>query len=113
MFRPFYGIALRRVGAERQKARRGAIPLPPPPSGREGLRSVPSRMERAMAWLLQRFPTSIRGVLPPALHLVYATNAVVDAGVHVLDETYLLACGPWWRYIAEAAAETLRAGGDL
>ncbi len=105
VFRPFHGIALRRGRAEQQKARRGAIPLPPPPSGREGLRSVPSWMECALAWVLQRFPASIRGVLPLAPHLVYATNAVVDAGVHVLDETYLPACGPWWHYIAKADIE--------
>ncbi len=42
----------------------------------------------------------IRGILPSAAHLVYATDTVVDAGVHVLNKAYLLACGSWWRYIA-------------
>ncbi len=62
-------------------------------------------MDRALAWLLRRFPASIRGILPPAPHLAYATDAVVDAGVHVFNEAYLPACGPRLRYIIKAATE--------
>ncbi len=41
----------------------------------------------------------------PEPSLVYATDAVLDAGVHVLDETYLPVCGPLWCYIAKADNE--------
>ena len=103
-------VALHFAAAVWSDRKPDAAPFPCPrdllssPDWREGLCSVPSRMDRAPAWHW-RFPASIREILPPAPHLAYATDAVVDADVHVFDEAYFPACGPRWRYIVKEDTE--------
>jgi hypothetical protein len=62
---------------------------------------------------LARFGATSQGVLPPPPYLVYAQNAVVAHNVRTINESYILACAPYWLPAADFKNNDPRTAKDL